>query len=206
MYKLYHRPNSGSAAVEALCAELGVPLELVQVPRLLDKSIPDWFKAINPRGEVPTLALPDGTVMTESAAIMIYLADRHRDSQLAPPTDDPLRACYLRWMVFFATAPYTADLRLFYPERYSTDSTHADGIKARAIIDLNRDFDQFADALGSGPFILGEQFSAVDIYAAMLISWSEDMTALFARLPNLQNLYIAVTSRPAIAPVWARNT
>ena len=203
MYKLYQRPNAGSAAVEALFAELGVAVELVPVPRLPDKSAPDWYKKINPRGEVPTLVLPDGSVMTESAAIMIYLADRH--GKLAPSTDDHLRARYLRWMVFFAVAPYTVDLRLYYSERYSTDPAHAAGIKAKAIADLNRDFDQFSHSLGEGPYILGQQFSAVDIYAAMIMSWSEDMQALCQRLPNLKALYDAVAARPAIAGVWARN-
>ena len=205
MYKLYSRSNAGSSAIEALLAELGVATELIDVPRQPDKSIPDWFKSINPRGEVPALALPNGDIMTESAAIMIYLADRHSDAGLAPHTDDPLRVRYLRWMVFLAAAPYTADLRMYYPDRYSTDKSHAAGIKAQAIADLNRDFDQFAVGLGDGPFVLGQRFSAADIYAAMLISWSEDVATLFKRQPKLKQLYTAVTARPAIAAVWARN-
>ncbi len=205
MYKLYCRVGAGSVAVEALLAELGVAAELIDVPRQPDNSIPAWFKAINPRGEIPALVLPNGEVMTESAAIMIYLADLHSDRGLAPPTDDPLRVPYLRWMVFLAAAPYMTDLRMYYPERFSTDTNHAVGIKAKAITDLNRDFDQFTAALGAGPFILGKQFSAADIYAAMLLSWSEDVDALFKRQPKLKQLYDTVVVRPAIATVWTRN-
>ena len=205
MLRLYSRAASGSCAVEALIAELGIAVELVDVRREADGSIPQWYMAINPRGEVPAIAFPDNDIMTESAAIMLHLADLHRSGDLAPPLNSDDRRTYLRWMVYLASAPYISDLRLFYPERYSTDKSHADGIKAKAIADLNRDFDLFADGMGEGPFVLGQKFSAVDIYAAMLISWSEDITSLFARLPKLEKLYRNVTQRPAIRKVWERN-
>ena len=112
--------------------------------------------------------------MTESAAIMIYLADLYPAAGLAPSVTSPLRPRYLRWMLYFATGVYMADLRLFYPARHSTDASHSDAIKAKATEDMERDFDIFAEALGEGPFILGPSMSAVDIYAAMLISWAPE--------------------------------
>lgn len=205
MFTLYARTAAGSATVEALFAELGVAVELIEVPRNADRSIPDWFKKINPRGEVPVLILPDSSVMTESAAIMIYLADLFPEKKLAPPVDHPARAQYLRWMVYLAAAPYISDLRMFYPEKYSDDASHHAGIKAKAIADLNTDFDVLAIGLGKGPYMLGSDFSALDIYAAMLISWSEDMKRLFARHVNLGKLYQFVSARQMIAPVWTRN-
>ncbi len=205
MFKLYSRRNAGSAAVEALLAELGAAVELVDVPRNADKSIPYWFKAINPRGEVPTLVLPDNSLMTESAAIMIYLADLYPQSGLAPAPSSPLRARYLRWMVYFATAPYSSVLRMYFPERYSVDVSDAAAIGSKAAIDFKFDWDVFAEVLKAGPFILGDMFSAADIYAAMLMGWSDDIEELFARHTNLRNLYEGVVARPAVASVWARN-
>ncbi len=205
MYKLYGRSGSGSVAVEALLAELGIEHELIDVPRNPDKSIPQWFKAINPRGEVPALVLPDGAMMTESAAILICLADLFPAKGFAPLIEHPARAQYLRWMVYLAAAPYNSDLRMYYPERFSTDATHAEAIRTKAIIDLNRDFDILADGLGKGPYMLGANFSALDIYGAMLISWSEDVPKLLVRHANLKRLYELVAARPMIAPVWARN-
>ena len=108
----------------------------------------------------------------------------------------PLRARYLRWMLYFATAVYMADLRMYYPARHSTDAGHADAIKAKAIEDMERDYDIFAEALGEGPFILGPSMSAVDIYAAMLISWAPDVPQLFARHANIKRLYDLVAARP----------
>ncbi len=205
MLKLYARAAAGSAAIEALLKELGIAFELVEVLRNEDKSIPDWFKAINPRGEVPTLRLADGSIMTESAAIMIYLADIYGDGKLAPGASDPLRPKYLRAMLFLATGAYMADLRYYHTEKFSTNRSDFDGIKAKAAIDLNFEFDIFAEILGQGTYVLGERFSAADIYAGMLISWSEDMPALFKRHANLKSLYDAVAKRPSISAVWQRN-
>ena len=204
MYILYGRPNTGSVPVEALLALLKVPATITDVIKTGTGSTPDWFLALNPRGEVPALRLPDGSVMTESAAMMIYLADAHPQAGLAPAITSPARATYLRWMVYLAASPYTSDLRLYYPDRYSTDPTHAPAIKAKASADLAHDFAVMAAQLGVGPYILGQTFSAVDIYAATLITWSDDMEGLFAKHPNLHQLYLTVSENPVIRKIWDR--
>lgn len=203
MFTLYRRSGSGSAAVEAVLAECGIESALVDIPR----SGPDYenYLAINPRGEVPSLRLPDDSLMTESAAMVIYLADLYPQAKLAPAVDSPLRAAYLRWMLYFASAVYMADLRYFYPARHSVDPSAEAGIKIKAEIDLNRDFDIFAKALGQGPYILGEVFSAVDIYAAMLVAWAPDVKAVFVRHPNIAQHFKLVSARPKINPIWASN-
>jgi glutathione S-transferase len=205
MYKLYARKNTGSTAVEALLTLLGVQFEMIDVDKTETGAAPDWYKVINPRGEVPSLGLPDGSVMSESAAMMIFLADAHPAAGLAPKLTDANRAQYLRWIVYLAAAPYATDLRLYYPERYSTDPSHAEAIKAKASIDLARDFDVFAAGMGQGPFVLGKKLSAVDLYAAMLFTWSDDVEGLFAKHPKLKQLYDSVTAQPAIRKVWDRN-
>jgi glutathione S-transferase len=205
MYKLYARKNSGSAAIEALLAQLAVPFEIIEVLATDDGKAPNWYFAINPRGEVPALALPDGSVMTESAAIMIHLADVHPEAGLAPALGTSARAQYLRWMIYLAAAPYTSDLRLYYPHRYSTDPTHAAAIKAKASVDLARDFDVFAAEMGEGPYVLGNKISAVDLYASMLLTWSDDVEGLFAKHPKLKRLYDAVAENTTVKKVWDRN-
>ena len=205
MFTLYARPGAGSAAVEALLCEVGAAFRVEDVARMANGLVPDSYLAINPRGEVPALRLANDSVMTESAAMMIYVADLFPAANLAPAIDAPARSIYLRWMLYFASAVYMADLRFYYPARYSKEVSHADSIKAKAIDHMDRDFAIFAAALGQGPYILGEVFSAVDIYAAMLVSWAPDLAALFARHPNVKAHYDAVALRPKIAPVWVRN-
>ena len=205
MLKLYSRSNTGSAAVEALLALVGADYQLVEVPREADGSAPPWYLKINRRGEIPALELEDHSIMTESAAMMIYLADGYPAAGLAPAHGTAARAQYLRWMVYLAAAPYATDLRMYYPQRYSTNADHAEAIKQKAIIDLNRDFDVLAEQMGAGPFIFGPEISAVDLYAAMLLSWSEDMPGLFKRQPKLARLFEAVAAEPKVREVWVRN-
>jgi glutathione S-transferase len=107
---------------------------------------------------VPILQLSDDTLMTESAAMMIYVADLYPAAGLAPAAPAPERAAYLRWMLYFASAVYMADLRYFYPARYSTDAAHAEAIKQRASEHMDRDFAIFCRSLGAGTFCFGRHF------------------------------------------------
>ena len=95
-------------------------------------------------------------------------------------------------------------LRLFYPERFTTDAAGSAGIKAKAEQTMAREFEIYAEALGSEPFMLG-RMTALDIYAAMLVNWAPDINALFAKHANLKAMYEAVTAVPAVKRVWERN-
>ena len=205
MFTLYARPGSGSVAVEALLAEIGAEYRIEDLHKLADGSLPASVFKVNPRGEIPALRLSDDSVMTESAAMMIYLADLFPAAGLAPKIEQPQRAEYLRWMLYFASSVYMADLRFFYPVRYSTDPSHAASIKSKAAEHMDRDFAIFAESLGEKLFILGDTFSSVDIYAAMLVSWAPNLDVLFTRHPNIKAHYQAVATRPKIVPVWLRN-
>ncbi len=205
MFKLYARTGAGSVAVEAMLALCGAPYEVVAANKSADGVVPDWFLKINPRGEVPTLQLPDGTVLTESAAMVMHLADCYPATALAPAPGTTARAIYMRAILYMASNTYATDLRMYYADRFSTDPAHAPCIKAKAIIDLNRDFDVFNGFLGQGPFVLGSTMSAADVYAAMLITWSEDFEGLSKRLPKLRALYDAVSANPTVRKVWDRN-
>jgi glutathione S-transferase len=107
--------------------------------------------------------------------------------------------------VFLATAVYMSDLRLFYPQRYTSRPEEAEGIRARAEETMKQEFAIYADALGEGPFLLGAQMSAADIYAAMLCTWAPDPAALFAAHPSLKRMYDGVLGNEAVKRVWARN-
>jgi glutathione S-transferase len=204
MYTLYARNGAGSLAVEALLAACGADYKVIVLNRKPDGSFEDFFLAINPKAEVPTLVLPDGSVMTESAAMMIHICEQHPAADLAPAPGAPGRAQFLRWQVYLATTIYMSDLRLYYPQRYTARPEEIDGIKERADEMMSQEFAIYADALGEGPFMLG-RLSAVDIYAAMLCSWAPDVGELFATYPNLKRMYDAVVANEAVQKVWARN-
>ena len=204
MYKLYARNTAGSMAPEALLAACGADYEVIVLNRRPDGSFEDFFHALNPKAEVPTLVLPDGSVMTESAAMMIHIAEQFPQAGLAPMPGEAARPQFLRWLVYLAAALYGSDLRMFYPQRFTTDPGGAEGVKMRAAEMMAQEFAIYAEALGERSFMTG-RLSAVDIYAAMLCSWAPDVPALFAKHPNLQRMYAAVLENEAVKRVWARN-
>jgi glutathione S-transferase len=203
MYTLFARSGSGSMIVEALLEEAGADYRIEKVER--GTAGPEGFSRISPLGQVPALLLPDGTAMTESAAIAIHLADLHPELRLAPLQGSAKRPRYLRWMIFLGTNIYMTELRFYYAARYSTDPAHEEAVKSAALSRMAMEWEIFAAALGDGPYILGAEISAVDIYAAMLATWNLDLPAFFRKHPNVRSIYDRVTARPAVAKVWQRN-
>ena len=177
MYKLYGRLGSGSGAVEAILRVANIDCNIVDLARWPEGEPPPELLAINPLGQVPTLILPDGGIMTESAAMCVYLAANI----------------------------YMSELRCYYPHRYTADAGTSDAIRQSALERRTFEWAVFADALGERPFVLGDQLSAVDIYAAMLISWVDDLDVFCERFPVLRALYARVAEVPAIAKVWSRH-
>jgi glutathione S-transferase len=204
-YTLYGRIGSGNAVCEATLALTGLPHTLVDLERWRQDAPPAALLAVSPLAEVPALVLPDGSVMTESAAITLYLADLAPESGLAPPVTHPQRARYLRWMLYLAAQTYPTALRLYYPERFTSEPFGAEAVKAAAAVRYAFEWSVFAEALGSGPFILGSKMSAVDLYAAMLASWALDVEALVTRHPNLRRLCEMTALEPAVQKVWLRH-
>jgi glutathione S-transferase len=205
MYKLYARAGSGSFIVEAILAEAGVPLEIQDVERLPRRIPPDYLVKLNPLGQIPTLILPSGEVMTETAAITIYLCDLYPKADLAPATDSPRRAAYLRWLLYMATTIYMSDLRAIYCERYTDDPNGIEAVKSSALKHRDRQWDILEAELGDKPYMMGERFSVLDIYAVMLAAWNKDSREFLAKRPKLRALYERVKARPTLAPVFKRN-
>jgi glutathione S-transferase len=191
--------------VEAALEEIGAPYEVITVRQdAAQHPLPEYF-GINPLGQVPSLQLPDGSIMTESAAIAIYLCDKHPEAGLAPDPQSDLRAPFLRWMIFLATNVYMSDLRVYYPHRYTSQPETSDAVKAAAIDAMAREWKIYADALGAKRYTLGDRFSIVDVYAAVLATWNLDVPAFFRLHPNVRDLHDRVVARPAVARVWKRH-
>ena len=199
-YTLYGDLGSGAFSAEAALAEAGAPytFELVSLEKNQQKS-PD-FLAINPSGKIPALRLPGGSIVTESAAILLTLAEHFPPARLLPPLGAPARAQAYRWLAFMAGEIYPIVEIVDYPERFG------DGEPLRAIArDRIRERILIIERMIDGPFLLPHGFSILDIYAAMFTRWSLEPDWKLANLPKLMALADAVSQRPAIAPVWQRH-
>ena len=201
MYKLYGRSGSGSMAVQVMLEELGVPYERVWIGR--DPAEIAQFRATNPTGRVPALGLPDGSVMFESAAMLIHLAGINPQAGLAPPTGSSRHATFLQWMVFLSANVYEAVLRIYYPARYtSRGEADADVVRQQGIADYCAHLAIIARALG--PYVLGAEYSIVDVYLYMLVCWYPGEKAeLYLQIPALEAHAKRLAARPSVIKVEA---
>lgn len=202
-YKLYWSQSSGAFPAAVLLDAGKVDYEGVELSLDAGDQHAGDYLTVNPCGQVPALVLPDGAVMTESAALCLYLGDRHPESGLMPSLDDPARAKVLRWLIFAATQLYEDDLRIYYAERYTTQEDGATGVKLAAAAALERHLDIIEAAI-EGPFLLGERMTIVDVYLAMLLSWHPGAKPGSGRFPRLAPLAEAVRAEPRVASTWAR--
>jgi glutathione S-transferase len=197
IHVLHSERQSGGFAVQAVLEAAGAAYRIVEVAERGPRTAA--FLKLNPMGQVPVLELPDGTVMTESAAIVIHLADALAPGRLAPDPLSPARPAYLRWLLFMAVNLYTADLRLYYPARYTADPEGADAVKQAALAHMDAQFAILDRAIGEKRFLLSDEFSAADPYLLMLSHWHPEPPTLFARHPGIARVCDAVRQVPAVA-------
>jgi glutathione S-transferase len=195
--KLYHQPRTRSSRVRWLLAELGVPVDVQPVDVFAGAGrTPDYQQAVHPHGFVPALE-DDGTVLIESSAICMYLADRYGEGRLAPKPGTIERGKYYEWMVY---VPATVDPVLetimfntvFLPEP-KRNAQLADRAKKTWAAKIEP---RFVATLSKTPFILGDAFSAADVLAAGALTWAR-MAQVLGEDPALIRYLEAITSRPA---------
>ncbi len=170
-YTLYGRSGSGSDIIRMLLEEIGAPYEYLAISR--DPAEVEKYRGINPTGKVPALRLPQGSVLFESAAICLHLADSHPEARLAPAPGTLEHARFLQWMVYLSANLYECALRIYYADRYSrAGKSAAEGIQQQASQD-------FLDILGIvvpslSPYVLGREISAADYYLYVVGGWYLD--------------------------------
>ena len=206
MHTLYWDQQTAAFAAQALLEETGTAYRIVRVDLAAEEHRRPDYLALNPGGYVPTLVTDEGRVLGESAAILLYLADLHPELKLTPKTDEPDRGTLLRWLFFLTNAIQSAYKRYYYATRYSTDPADAPRIKAKARDDL---IDRWgvveAHLVDQGPYLLGEGFSAADVFLLMLATWFDPPEALLERSPAIDRCVRLVAARPAIARALAAN-
>jgi glutathione S-transferase len=193
-YRLYGRQGAGSLAPQMLLEEIGAAYELIWVSKAPAEI--EAFRRISAAAKIPVLVLPDGTVVSESAAILIHLTNAHPAAALAPVAGTSGHAHFLQWMVFLSANAYEAALRFYYPDRYSVAGEAAAQIKTQALADWTGHLEIVHAALS--PYVLGAALSAADLYLHMLVSWYRpDDPALASRLPKLRQHADLLRRRPA---------
>ncbi len=186
---LYYSPMSRARIAHWMLEEAGAPyrLELVNFEKGENKT--PAFLNINPMGKLPTI-VHRGVVVTESPAICAYLADAFPAARLAPGNEDPARGTYFRWFFFGAGCVEAAvvDRMLNRPQSERTSlvgyGTYTDTVNT------------LEKALAPGPYILGDRFSAADVYVGSQIRFGL-MTQSLEPRPIFQSYVARISDRPA---------
>ncbi|MBA3818914.1 MAG: glutathione S-transferase family protein [Deltaproteobacteria bacterium] len=189
---LYYNPMSRARIAHWMLEEVGAPyrLELVSFDKRQHKT--DAFLALNPMGKLPTI-VHRGTVVTESAAICAYLADAFPAAGLAPAIDDPVRGTYYRWLFFGAGCVEAAAVdKMFSRAAVERPGALGYGSYEDTMNTLER-------AITPGPFVLGDRFSAVDVYLGSQIGWG-----LMAKTVEPRPAFAAYMERCSTRPAFQR--
>jgi glutathione S-transferase len=192
----YHNPMSRGRIAHWMLEEVGVPytVELIDFEKQEHKSAK--FLAINPMGKIPAI-VHGKTVVTEAAAICAYLADAFPAAKLAPAIDDPARGTYYRWLFFGAACvePAVGDRAFGRPPVRPSAlgyGSYEDTINA------------LEQAVSQGDYILGDRFSAADVYVSSQIGWGM-MTKGIDPRPAFQAYVERTNQRPAVKRMMEQN-
>ncbi len=206
MYTLYGTKGSGSAAIEVALVRCDAPFKIVRASMWEPDSALAALEKVNPLKQIPTLVLPDSTVMSESAAILIHLALTFPDSGLLP-MDSAERACRLRGLIYIAANCYSAVSVSDYPERWcaNPDEKTSARVRQAARAQLHRYWEIFADTFLASPYFSGERPGALDFLAAVVSKWSGTRAHLKAARPQFLETLLAIEQHPDVAPVFSRH-
>ncbi|MEM7208494.1 MAG: glutathione S-transferase family protein [Pseudomonadota bacterium] len=203
MYKLFYALKSASMGVRTILEEIGAPYELIEID--IDRSVPrpPEHLAINPNGWVPALTW-DGGAMYECAAITIFLCDRHPEAKLAPAVTNPTRATFLQTLVYFSNSIQNAYQLTYYPDRFADTPADEPSAERRGCRRLRETWQVIDDQIGKNEWLLGENFSAADIYLFMLTTWLRKAKGHPSpeEFPNVKRIAEKVLQRPSVQLVY----
>jgi GST-like protein len=205
MYKLFARPGWGSVLVETQLVWYGLPHEIEDLGDLFKSAeARDRLRPVNPLTQVPTLVLPDGEVMTESAAITLHLADATQSADLVPGPAENVRPAFLRWLVFLVANIYPTFTYADDPARFVEGKTAQQAFETNVGAYRERLWRQVEAAAGA-PWFFGPRFSALDIYIAAMTRWQPRRAWFEAECPHLHRIALSADAEPRLGAAWRRN-
>lgn len=190
--KLYYTPGACSLAPHIVAREAGLPVTLEKVD--LSKHLTETgqnFRAINPKGYVPAIALKDGSLLTEAAAIIQYLADQQPEAGLAPANGTTERYRLIEWLTFISSEIHKGFGPLWNPAT-------PEAVKAATKDRLASRFAYLDEILAKQPFLMGEAFTIADAYLFTVVNWTNFHAIDISSFKSLSAFQARVASRPKV--------
>lgn len=190
----YHNPQSRAAMVHFMLEECGASYRIVPIDFSKGENKTPEFLKLNPMGKLPTL-VHRGVVVTETPAIIAYLADIFPQANLAPPIGDPARATYYRWL-FFGGSCFEPAILDTATKRPAPDPGMAGYGSYEDVLKTLK------AALTPGPWLLGDRYSAADVYLGSELNWAMMFGAPGLKGEKVFDDYVArLTAREAYKKV-----
>lgn len=203
-YTVYGAAGSGSVPVEAALTLIGAPFEVVEAVTWQDEAERDKVAPVNPMRQIPVLVTPEGETLTESAAILIWLAEQHPEAALAPEPGDPRRGQFLRWMTFVPASIYSMFWVRDDPSRLGGDDPAAQArIKDRTAGRIADCWAAMESQLTPDRFLLGEELTVLDLYVAVASRWTPRRQRFAEVAPRMHAVVERVDALPELKAFWA---
>lgn len=204
-FRLHHMPGWGSALIDVQMDFYGLPCARIAAGNLYaDTAAVDRLRTLNPRAQLPTLVLPSGEVMTESAAITLHLADLTGRDDLVPHSEDGTRAAFLRWLIYLVANVYATFPCADVPTRF-VDEGASEAFATRVLSYRKTLWSEVEAATSAGPWFLGDRMTAIDLYLAVMTHWRPGRGWFAAETPRLAAIAARATAHPGFASALARN-
>lgn len=204
-YVVYGALGSGSVPVEAALTLIGVPFRVEEIVTYASESERARMAPHNPMRQVPALVTPGGETITESAAILMWLAERHPEAGLAPPPGDPRRGQFLRWMTFIPAAIYSLYWVRDVPYRLVGDDPTAQAeMDRRTLARIAECWGMMESQTDPGRFVLGDDLTVLDLYMAVVSRWHPLRRRFHEVAPRLGQVARRVDALPQLQTLWAK--
>lgn len=206
MITVYGALGSGSVPVEAAMTLAGVDYTVVEGATWEhDAAVLERVRRVNPLVQIPAVVLESGEILTESGAILTWLADRHPEARLGPPVGHPLRGQFLRWMTYIPASIYSMFWVRDEPGRLAGPDPEAQArvkaTTAERIADCWRMMDR--QIVPAGDYLLGDDVSVLDLYVAVVSRWGPGRNRFYREAPGMTPVVRRVDADPRLATFWA---
>ena len=202
-YVVYGAPGTGSVPVEAALTLLDLPYRLADGVMWDDVGTTEAVAAVNPMRQLPAVILPGGELMTESAAILIWLADDHPEARLAPTMSQLARPAFLRWMSFCAAQIYSLYWLRDDPSRIADTEAGQALVVERTAERIAACWRVMEAGVDPGRYLLGDDLTVLDLYVTVMSRWGPRRRRFYEIAPKMARVVRRIDADPRLAALWA---